>query len=414
MGRNYQVDLRGNVQLSKEINKLTVLNLIRKSKVPISRADIARSTGLTTPTISNLVAELIQENLVMEIGLGDTMVGRRPVLLKFNAQARAIAVGLVEHSGVTLGVTDLGGEILEKRITDIDLKGNTRPELVLEEVGEELKDLIETWESKGIQIWGTGVALTGGVDGKTGVCIESHALNWINVPVRKILEPWTGFPLYVDNNIRCMVLGEKWFGVAQDERNVIGIRFGKRVGSGIVIGSELFEGARGVAGEIGHLTVELNGPKCYCGNRGCLEVYVTETGIEDRLKSLAEEGNQEAQALSKKLKGIKSGSKLRFIASAAKGGDKLGEYLMEDLIQYLSLVIANLAKSFNPSTIVLLNEDKLFCEEIVREIRPRVESLLRILPSLRVDVVPSHLGEDGLLIGASALVLDNIFRPIIT
>ncbi len=410
MAWDYEVNLRGNIQLSKEINKLTVLNLIRKSKAPISRADITRITGLTNPTISSLVAELMEENLVVEVGLGETVVGRRPMLLDFNPGGRAIAGVVIDYPGVTIGITDLGGKILAKKPIDVNLSGGARPEVILQKIGQELKAFIEEWEMNGPEIWGTGVALTGGVNGRTGMCIESRSLNWINVPVKELLEPWARPPLHVANNIRCMILGEKWFGVAQGARDIVGIRFGKRVGSGIIIDDNVLEGSRGMAGEIGHLTVDPNGMECFCGNRGCLRNYVTEDNILRRLILLTEDGDEDAKLLATKLKDIQSGFRLEFLKCMAEDGHELSERIMYDLVRYLGFAIANLIKSFNPTLVVLLNEDKPFAESLAKEITLTVDPLIELLSNLSVDIVAGQLGEDAHMVGASALVLDGIFK----
>ncbi len=410
MNWGYGVNLRGNIQLSKETNKLTILDLIRKSKTPISRADITRITGLTNPTISSMVAELMEENLVVEVGLGETIVGRRPILLDFNPGGRAIAGVVIDYPGVTIGITDLGGKILVKRPIDVNLAGGARPEVILQKIGQELKAFIEEWEMNGPKIWGTGVALTGGVNGRTGICIESRSLNWINVPVKELLEPWARPPLHVANNIRCMILGEKWFGVAQDEKDIVGIRFGKRVGSGIIIDDNILEGSRGMAGEIGHLTVDPNGIECFCGNRGCLRNYVTEDSILARLHLLAEGGDEQAKLLLTKLKSIQPGFMLKFLKRIAEDGHELSERIISDLISNLGFAIANLIKSFNPTMVVLLNEDRSFAESLAEEVILKVDPLVELLSNLSVNIVAGQLGEDAHMVGASALALDSIFK----
>ncbi len=409
MNWNYDVNTRGNVQLSKDLNTLSVLNAIRNSS-SISRSDVARITGLTTPTISNLVSDLIKEGFVIEMGPGESSVGRRPIMLEFNKDARYIGVIDFGRSNVIIGLTNLAGEIITLR--ELDLDKEAKPEITLERIGNELKNLIDEYEQNGIKVWGVGVAISGGVNGKTGVCIESYVLKWTNVPVRQILEAKVQCPVYVANNIRCMALGEKWFGAARDEENFLAIRFGRGVGSGIIINGELFEGVRGVAGEIGHVTVEPNGPECYCGNKGCLEYYISEGSIFERLEKLMEEGDKNAERLLQESKDKPRGKKLGLIARSAEEGDELSRLIIDDLVHYLGLAIANLVKAFNPSIVILLTEDKFVRESVSREIQAVVDPLLEPIVSSRVNIVPGLLGSENEIIGASTLVLDNVFKTI--
>ncbi len=273
----------GNLRLVQKINRSLVLNLI-KDKGPISRADISKTTKLTRSTVSNIVDYLIQKDLIKEIGLTSSGVGSRAILLKLNSQAyHAIGVDLgTLHT--TVAITDLLGRVETKMEYPTGCQKDK--DKIIEKLLETIHNIVKSSGIEWQKIVGIGVAAPGLID-KYGTMLITPNFGWRDTPLGGILRKQFHIPVFVDNNVNAMALAESEFGAGQGVRNFVFINVEMGIGAGVVINGELFHGKNNCTGEIGHTTVDYNGPKCSCGNNGCLEVMASGPAIAKRAFSVS-------------------------------------------------------------------------------------------------------------------------------
>lgn len=252
---------------------------------------------------------------------------------------------------------------------------------------------------------GMGIAIAGLVTPETGVLLTSpNMLSWYNTPIKDIFRRELGIPVYVGNDANMAVLGEHRFGAGVGSDDVVYITWSTGIGGGVIAGGRLLTGSHGFAGELGHMTIDLNGPKCNCGNIGCLEMMASGTAIA-RLAAEVLSGGA-ASAITVLAGGDPAKVTARIVAVAARSGDRLAADIMRMAATNLGVGLANLVHIFNPDVIVLgggvsQSGDILFptVREVVAE---------RIMPDYSVRIEPAALGDDCGLLGAAALALEEL------
>ncbi|WP_192986758.1 ROK family transcriptional regulator [Carnobacterium mobile] len=383
---------RGTFQLMKSVNKSVVLNKIRLAE-PISRAQIAKETGITPPTVSTIVKELINENLVEESILGESKGGRKPTMLLLKRNGHHV-IGIDAGSNKIKGIsTDLVGNILTATETPI------QPHISKADFLMELKKVI--WRIyQGIEvkesILGIGVAMHGVVDIASGVSLYSSNSGLRDVPIKEELEKEFGLLVMVENNSRAMALGEYWFGEHDVSECFVTINIGRGVGSGIIENGRLTYGAQDIAGEIGHMVMDLNGKICSCGNKGCFETFVTGDAIVQRAKEQIKAAPDDLTA--------------EAIYARAKEGKTDYVKVLEDTGRLIGLGIVNLIHMINPDEIFLgggvLNSEEFLMPVIRHTIHERA-----LTEKARNGTVieVSKLGDEATILGAAALLLAELF-----
>lgn len=271
---------RGTFQLMKSVNKSIILNKIRTSE-PISRAEIAKETKITPPTVSSIVKELIEQGLVKESTLGHSSGGRKPTMLHINTGAYYVIGIDAGPETVECILTDLAGGILQR--TSSLLKKPLTNEMFIDVLKENVYAILGRADVNQEKIIGIGIAMHGVVDAETGMSRIAPILNLTNIPIKDVLEQEFNLTVRVENDARAMALGESWFGGRDDAGgSMAAVNIGHGVGAGIVINGKLYHGAEGIAGELGHMIIDINGEKCECGNRGCLQTIVSGKAIAKR------------------------------------------------------------------------------------------------------------------------------------
>ncbi|MEK4038570.1 ROK family transcriptional regulator [Paenibacillus sp. FSL L8-0493] len=366
----------GDQALVKKINKSIVLHTIRRNS-PLSRAKVSEMTGLNKATVSNLVAELCAQELVTEVGPGESSGGRKPLMLHFNSMAGSVIGIELRVKQLTAVLCDLSGGILFE--SDFSLDNHALP-YVLERMKKTISDLIDKAPESPYGIVGIGVGVPGMVD-ENGVVLFAPNLGWEMVDLRGILEAEFAVPVTIDNEANAGAQGELNFGAAKDVRHLLYISAGSGIGSGIIIGGELYKGARGYAGETGHMTIEAQGKPCSCGSRGCWELYASEKTYDHSEFSLPAHTTQEL---------------VRYAAAGQE--DALRHF--SSMGEYLGIGVTNLINSFNPELIVIggaLSEAEAWLGEPLRGVVAE-----RTLPyhKQQLEITFSKLGSRGTMIGA--------------
>jgi N-acetylglucosamine repressor len=389
---------RGTFQLMKSVNKSIILNKIRTSE-SISRAQIAKETSLTPPTVSSIVKELIEQGLVRESMLGSSSGGRKPTMLHINKDAYYVIGVDAGPERVECILTDLAGEIIY-RTSDL-LPQHLTNKKFLFILQESIYKIIRSYQVEQSKIIGIGVAMHGVVDVEEGTSIVAPILNLGNIPIKATLEKEFNMTVKVENDARAMALGESWFGGHGDVDSMVAVNIGRGVGSGLVINGKLYHGAKGIAGEIGHMTIDINGEICACGNRGCLQTLVSGDAIAEKARKKSNEGIS-SDSLSGK-----------DIYDMAQNGDQFCINLLKETGNIIGIGLTNVIHLINPSKIVLgggvMNSEKYIMPGLLEMIQQKV----LIKEAGQTEIVVTRLGHDATLLGAVSLLLVELFDPIL-
>ncbi|MCE3203278.1 ROK family transcriptional regulator [Paenibacillus sonchi] len=366
----------GDQALVKKINKSIILHTIREHS-PVSRARVSEMTGLNKATVSNLVAELCGQELVTEAGPGESSGGRKPLMLHFNSMAGSVIGIELQVKQLKAVLCDLGGSTLQE--LDCPLEVHDLP-YVLEKMKGIISELIASAPSSPYGIVGIGVGVPGMVD-EHGMVLFAPNLGWEMVDLRAILEQSFAVPVTIDNEANAGAQGELNFGAARDVRHLLYISAGSGIGSGIIIGGELYKGARGYAGETGHMTIEAEGKPCSCGSRGCWELYASERTYDNPGLALPARSTTE-------------------LVRYAREGQEDTLRHFTTIGEYLGIGVTNLINSFNPELIVIggaLSEAEPWLGEPLRRVVAE-----RTLPyhKQQLEITFSRLGSRGTMIGA--------------
>ena len=267
---------------TRAYNSQLVLRTIYDQEL-ISRADVARRTGLTRTTVSDLVGELMELGLTEEVGRGPSNGGKAPILLRVADDSRhliGVDLGESEFSGA---VVNLRGEV--RRSARLPLNGRDGDEAV-ELVHQLIDDLVG---SNGDGLVGIGIGTPGIIDSEAGTVRWAVSLDWQDLPLGSLIRERHDLPVYVANDSQAAALAEYIFGTDRRATNMAVIRVGRGIGAGLILNGELFHGDGFGAGEIGHVTVDPEGEPCRCGRRGCLETVASTRAMLERAEGAASE-----------------------------------------------------------------------------------------------------------------------------
>jgi N-acetylglucosamine repressor len=384
-------------QQTKEHNTRLVLKTIYNQD-RISRADIARATRLTKTTVSSIVADLIQDGLVTETGLGTSDGGKPPILLSLVDGARhfiGIDLANSEFRGATV---NLRGDIVHSFSLPVnEADGEAALELIYT-----LIDRLLTASTK--PVGGIGIGTPGLMDPQNGVIRQAVNLNWRNLPLRQLLVERYGLPCYIANDCQAAALGEYTFAHNSLISNLVVVKVGRGIGSGIVLNGQLYYGDGYGAGEIGHLVVVEDGEICACGSRGCLETVASTKAITRQARQVAlGNPNSPIHRFASTIQEIDTG----VVLQAMQAGDEDLRAIITTAGEYLGMAIANLVVVLNVQHIVIAGSLARFGEAILEPIQRTMKncSMSTLADSTKVHI--SSLGQDIVIKGAAALLLAN-------
>jgi glucokinase-like ROK family protein len=380
---------------TKEHNRKLVLRTIF-SHEKISRAEIARLTHLTRSTVSEIVAHLIAGGLVSEIGVGQSQVGKNPILLS-----------LIEDSRWLIGL-DLGRNQFRGAI--VNLRGKIREVVTIpvNEGGIDALPLVYQILDKLIRsttrpLSGIGVGAPGLVNTSEGIVVDAVNINWKNLPLTRLLEQRYHLPVSILNDCHAAAIGEQTYGKGfQEDENLVLVNVHQGIGAGIIVNREIFQGDDGFAGEIGHVVaVQENGEICRCGKRGCLETVASAKALVRQAQEMVQQ-YPECQ-LGRDPRGIN----LDTIEEAFHTGDPLTSKLVLGTASYLGMAISNLVGILNIRKVVLEGSMTRFGAVWLDQIRMVMmnHSLDRLLDKTCVEI--GQLGENATILGATAVFANN-------
>jgi N-acetylglucosamine repressor len=401
--------ISGKPSLMKKINKNILLNLIRE-KGPISRAKLSKITKISRPTISNLIESLEKDNLIVERGIGDSKkVGKKPVLYEFNKNCGYVIGCQIRINEIETVVSNFNADILYENTTEIGEKRDSKS--VMKKLFDNFENVIDKSSIDKNDIKGIGLGLSGIVDNKNGLLkYSSHFPEFgKDFEISRFIEAKFNIKTYIDNSARMMACAEKIFGSGRDYNNIVTIDTEEEaIGSGVIIWGNVYRGFDYLAGEIGHITVDPDGPECYCGNNGCAEKMISTKTLLKKIKSNFLRNKN--SIIYKNFRDIPDKIALKDIFNAYIDGDDFVCSVFEEIEDWFSIIIGNVILTYSPEVIIIAGDYTGGSEKFIKRLKEK--SAKRVFPSLDIkpNILLSKLGKSAGPIGSVSLVLKQMIN----
>ena len=396
-----------NLQAIKHSNRSAILKHIRQHG-PISRQTIARELGMSPSTVSAAVGDLMGSELVKVMGQGVSTGGRRPILVEINpAGGLVVAVDVASSARervVRAAAFDLKNDAILELERPQEIYGN---EAMLGSIQSIIAELLDSPEFDHQTPLAVGISVPGLVDAQAGELLYT-SIGVRNLPLAHILKDSLQAPVIIRNSEDAAALGEFTFGCCNNCHSLLYISVGSGIGAGLVVGGEIYQPGRKSIGEIGHMTVQADGPQCHCGNRGCLSALVTSETIVQTVQEALDKGYlPQIDVLA--LTPIER-LDIHQLMAAAQAGDPLCKEIFAEKAEWVGIAIAAAINILNPGVIVLggeLFEDGDYFFSLTRAVVQR-----RALPEyFDTDrLICSTSGRNAGLRGVGILALEELFR----
>ncbi|MCK2240603.1 MULTISPECIES: ROK family transcriptional regulator [unclassified Crossiella] len=377
-------------------NRATVLRRLYFDG-PVSRQELAAGTGLSQASVSNVVGQLVEEQLVMEAGTVGSDGGRPRGLLRVNPRQSTVIGVEVAETWVRVKAFDLTLDVLAEQTLPIEPDNQDR-DLVISHILTGLAKVQAADNVDPDRILGVGVGVPGLVEQGAELLVHGHTPAWHTVPLETLLRKGTDLPLHIDNGANTMGQAEMWFGAGRGAQHAVIALIGSGVGAGVIADGNPFRGARRSAGEWGHTTLALDGPSCRCGSQGCLESYTGAAAMVARHRSLystPEPLHDEESAFHK----------------ALTDPSPQAQALIQESARYLGAGIANLINLFNPERILLGGwAGLLLAEDNLPLIRDTARRYALHHPFDGTQIALCQLGPDAIALGAATLWVNRFLR----
>jgi len=397
------VQRTGNLKLIQELNRSIILKTIRHHG-PISRSEIAKRNKISPTTVTNAVKRLLQQGLVCEDSMGMSNGGRRPILVRFSPESRFIIGVAITNSSIKIAEMDLEAKSRKQKIFPIyNLTGELLIDYFLKSIGQFLKEYSDLTECIGISIVSPGI-----IDVATGIIYENTKLKLKDIPLKKMVEKQFKLKTWLENDANAIALAEKQFGAYRKYKNLVYITIGDGLGAGIIVNGSIFRGSNGGTGEFGHTSIDRNGMYCDCGNRGCLENYVSWPAIYSKLSSLVAQGKY--TMILELVKGDIDRVTPTIFLNALEKDDQLVKEIIEEVAGYLASGIVNLVNLLNPDIIILGGKVAYDNHFLLSRVKKLVCKQALAISTNKLEICPTSLGEDFRVIAAASIPLQEIFH----
>jgi predicted NBD/HSP70 family sugar kinase len=379
-----------------------VLDLIRAART-ISRVELAAATGLTGATISEVVRELMGDGLVVEAGRGAPTGGKPRTMVQLNPLARYSVGVQLERNTCVIVVVDLAGRQVAR--TSFQGVATMPPQQALPLVASQVDALLAAAAVDPDKVLGVGLVSYGPQDRRAGVLLTPQPTDeWLDYPVARRLSESLGLPVLLDNDAAAAAIGEYWMG-AVDPRSTYGcIYMATGIGGGVVVAGEVYRGSSSNSVEIGHISIDVNGDDCPCGNVGCLENYAGPSAVVRQ--ALATPGLAQRLALDPTAADFLT--EFARIAAAANTGDPAARDLVERSARYIGCAAVTMTSLFDVDVIVLAGPSFAVAGSIYQAVIQReVDRRMFARRAHPARIVPSVNGSDAAAIGGAVLVLQS-------
>lgn len=387
-----------NLEIIHSLNRKLILKLIQKNGI-CSRSELAKQSGLKNATITNNIKTLMQLGLVEETGMIEGKKGRRSIGLKISGGSHAVISVRLTRKYFQVGIFSVSG----RKIGELEKEyyQDTSPKMVLSEIPQRVYDLMEVYKEQ--KVLAIGVAVPGPYYYKEGI-IESISdfPGWRKVHIREELQKKFDLPVVIEHDANAGVLAECSFAVDPGSyETVVYLALGQGIGAGIYQHGEVFHGAEGIAGEIGHATIDINGPECECGNRGCLTLYASTLAFQKKMQKKYEKYCPEIS---------KDDITFEFLLQKVKVKDDLVYSEFKETMRYLSVGVINLIYNFNPSIIIIGDEMSKAGDIILSELSDHIQKIIDQRIIGKVELQLTSFEDDPAYIGAAVLAIDYLFE----
>lgn len=362
----------------------------------VSRVDVARQTGLTRTTVSEVVGRFIQEGLVVETGVSPSRGGKPAILLRVDDDARHLLGIDLANSAFRGAVVNLRGEIVQRLSLPIQERDGQAALGLAFNLIDRLLQMTDR------PILGIGVGTPGLMDPVQRVVRYAANLDWHDLPLGDLLEERYRMPIYIANDSQVAALAEFTFGKQARVNNLVVIKAGRGVSAGIVLNGELFFGDHHSAGEIGHIRMLPGGERCRCGNTGCLETLVSTRSLIRRARAIAA---RDADSVLNHLAASPDQIDSDIILQAYQAGDPAIRDLVAEVGDYLGVAAAQIAGALNVDQIILAGRLARYGDGMIVPMQKRVSQDILPVLARHTRVTASLLGDDVVILGAASLIL---------
>ncbi|WP_230423588.1 ROK family transcriptional regulator [Streptomyces radicis] len=390
-------------------SRAAVLDVIRAAGT-ISRVGIVKATGFTGATISTVVRRLIDDGLVVETGRAESTGGKRRVLLQLNQSSR-FAVGVhLDHAGLTYVLTNLGGSVVA-RMSRAGV-GTDDPPAVVDRITTEVDALIDGAGIDRSRILGLGLVAPGPLNQTGGMPLYPPAMrHWKHFPLHSELAATTGLPVVLENDATAAALGEHWSGDVGGTATFAAVYMGTGIGAGLMVNGVTYRGFGGNAGEIGHICLDLEGPDCWCGARGCTEQLAGPGAVV--AAALADPELTRSAGLSSGGEAPRRVADFAAVTRAALRGDAAARALLERSARCLAVAARTLANVMDLEQLVLTGPSLAIAGSIyLPVVQDELDRAFFSRATHSVTVRLSRSAATAPAIGAAALVLQSELVPL--
>lgn len=383
-------------------NRGQLIDAIRRAG-QVSRVELVQRTRSNAATVSTTVRSLIDDGLVVEVGRALSTGGKPAVLLSLVPES-CFALGVsLDHSGISYVVVNLGGAVvgrLRRRGAGFDT-----PQVVVERIGAEMMSLVTHVGVDPSLLLGLGVVAPGPIRGSNGIVLTPAVMSpWRDFPLADVLEASTGLPVLVENDAAAATMGEYWSGTAGGSRAFATLFMGTGIGAGFMVDGFMYRGASGNAGEIGHICIDLDGPPCWCGARGCVESVAAPAALVTA-----------ARALGLPLPGLSVVEDFAALARLSRAGEAQAQALLTRSARAIAVAAQSLANMVDVELIVLTGPSFTSAGSLyLSVIQAHLDATFFARDSHRVAVALSPNAIDAAAVGAAALVLQSELAPHMT
>ena len=360
-------------------------------------------TGLSPTAAGKIVSALLKKGYIHEIGEGKSSGGRRPILLELMPNS-FFSIGVdLDIGGIRFILIDIRGSIVYQSFYEINDSQSFSD--VIRKVKEISEKVAHDLKIDNERIVGIGISIPGIIDTEKKRIISAPNMKWKDIDLEAYLSENFNVPVYVENEAMASAICENWIGCCRDLSDFVCINIGTGIGSGIFTGGKLYRGVGGSAGEVGHIVVNENGPKCGCGNYGCLETMASIASIIERVKKLPTYGSICKKYIQYNDKDMDFDTVLK----AARDGEEAVKSILMESAKYIGIAVSYIVNVLNPSKIVLGKEFVKYADIVIDYVKDVVKLKALKHPESFLEIAVSDIGENSSALGAAFIPLKVLF-----
>lgn len=388
----------------KNFNKHAIIDLIRFTPNGISRVELARELNITRSAITSIINDLISDGYVIEVE-GKYPAGRKPIVLEINANRGSVAGIDIGATHITILLANFTAHVIGEIEAQINISAG--PHEVLNKADELLRMLLKDHGMEMQNLAAIGLGVPGPVVAGAGMVSEPPIMpGWDKFPINDYVKSMWNVPVTVNNDAELGAIGEWAYGAGRGERNLAYIKVGRGIGAGLIMDGMIYRGSNGSAGEIGHVTINENGPLCSCGNNGCLEAMAGGNAVAKKAIELVNKGRRTELAQIQPVNSISSGD----VISAACKGDLVAQQIFVDAGHHLGTAIAALVNLFNPDIVIIGGNVARIGDLLLDPIRQTVQARSLKMASAKLRISTALLGKRSSGMGAVVQALSLVFH----